>query len=418
MDDVARRLAALSPEQRRLLELRLKQHGLSSAGSQDSYAAPASPQNDAVIDEPSNRDEWKQKPARRAINFSLYFFSDDGSQTSDDKYRLLLESAIFADAHGFAAVWTPERHFQDFGGLYPNPSVLSAALAVITERAQIRAGSVALPLHHPIRAAEEWAVVDNLSKGRVGVSFASGWHPADFVLSPNNYDNRKQIMFDYIDKIKRLWSGEAVKFKGVGEDEVEVKILPRPVQPSLPMWITTAGSLQTWIKAGEIGANILAALVGYSLDDLARRIAVYRDALASNGHDVSRGQVTIMAHTFVGENNEDVKRRVKAPLCHYLRSYFNQFENFGFDADTVTDDDKHLIVEKAFEHYFNSSSLLGTHNKCARLIDRLIEAGVDEIACLVDFGLDADSVLASLRSLDDLRSHYAQAASASKSDMF
>src|SRR6185503_20258529 len=107
-------------EQRRLLELRLKQHGLSSAGSQDSYAAPASPQNDAVIDEPPNPDEWKQKPARRAINFSLYFFSDDGSQTSDDKYRLLLESAIFADAHGFAAVWTPERHFQDFGGLYPN----------------------------------------------------------------------------------------------------------------------------------------------------------------------------------------------------------------------------------------------------------------------------------------------------------
>lgn len=414
MDDVARRLAALSPEQRRLLELRLKQHGLSSASSQDSFAAPASTQNGAIVNEPANPDEWKQKPPIRSISFSLYFFSDDGSQTSDDKYRLLLDSARFADAHGFTAVWTPERHFQDFGGLYPNPSVLSAALAVVTERVQIRAGSVALPLHHPIRAAEEWAVVDNLSRGRVGVSFASGWHPADFVLSPDSYENRKQIMFDYIEKIRRLWSGETVMFKGVGDDEVEVRILPRPVQPDLPVWITTAGSLQTWIKAGEIGANVLAALVGYSPDDLAHRIAVYRDALACNGHDPRRGQVTVMAHTFVGENNQNVKQRVKAPLCHYLRSYFNQFANFGFDADTVTEEDKNLIVEKAFEHYFNSSSLLGTHNKCARLIDRLIESGVDEIACLVDFGLDVVSVLASLRSLDDLRSHYAQAGSRAK----
>jgi natural product biosynthesis luciferase-like monooxygenase protein len=195
----------------------------------------------------------------------------------------------------------------------------------------------------------------------------------------------------------------------VGDAKVEVKILPRPVQPDLPVWITTAGSLQTWIQAGEIGANVLAALVGYSLDDLAHRIAVYREALAHNGHDPSRGQVTVMAHTFVGERNQDVKQSVKAPLCHYLWSYFNQFANFGFDADAVTEGDKNLIVEKAFEHYFNSSSLLGTPNKCARLIDHLIEAGVDEIACLVDFGLDVDTVLASLPALNDLRSHYAQA---------
>jgi alkanesulfonate monooxygenase SsuD/methylene tetrahydromethanopterin reductase-like flavin-dependent oxidoreductase (luciferase family) len=124
-----------------------------------------------------------------------------------------------------------------------------------------------------------------------------------------------------------------------------------------------------------------------------------------------------MAHTFVGESNGDVKRRVRAPLCHYLRSYFNQFENFGFDADNVTEDDKNIIVEKAFEHYFDSSSLMGTRNKCARLVDRLIEAGVDEIACLVDFGLDADSVLGSLRGLNDLRSHYDHSVCASESDM-
>src|SRR5215217_9633370 len=91
-----------------------------------------------------------------ALDFSLFFFSSDGSTNKPDKYNLLLDCARFADAAGFRAIWTPERHFQEFGGLYPNPSVLAAALAMITKRIQIRAGSVVLPLHNPVRVAEEW----------------------------------------------------------------------------------------------------------------------------------------------------------------------------------------------------------------------------------------------------------------------
>jgi hypothetical protein len=98
--------------------------------------------------------------ASKHIDFSLFYFaSADGGQSSE-KYRLLIEGAKFADTHGFTAVWTPERHFYEFGGLYPNPSVTSAAIATVTESIQIRAGSVVIPLHDPLRVAEEWAVVD------------------------------------------------------------------------------------------------------------------------------------------------------------------------------------------------------------------------------------------------------------------
>ncbi len=108
------------------------------------------------------------------MDFSLFYFASAAQTAAEDSYRLLIEGAKFADRHGFKAVWTPERHFHSFGGLFPNPSLTSAAIAAITERVQIRAGSVVLPLHHPVRVAEEWAVVDNLSNGRVGISFASG----------------------------------------------------------------------------------------------------------------------------------------------------------------------------------------------------------------------------------------------------
>src|SRR5256712_12247213 len=74
------------------------------------------------------------------MHFSLFYFASGGNEQRADQYRLLLDGARFADRHGFAAVWTPERHFHSFGGLYPNPSVSAAAIAAITERIQIRAG--------------------------------------------------------------------------------------------------------------------------------------------------------------------------------------------------------------------------------------------------------------------------------------
>lgn len=349
----------------------------------------------------------QHEPTDASINFSLYFFSDDGSKTSDDKYRLVLESAKFADRHGFTAVWTPERHFQDFGGLYPNPSVLSAALAVLTERIQIRAGSVALPLHHPVRVAEEWSLVDNLSHGRVAVSFASGWHTNDFIFAPESYDDRKEVMFHHIELIQRLWAGEQVKLSSAGGSEVELRILPRPIQPRLPIWITSSGSAETWRRAGAIGANVLAAYIGYSQEELVQRIEVYREARSKHGHDPRAGVVTIMLHTFVGDDDRTVKEEVRAPFSNYLRTYFKQYESTAASVADVSEADKEALMSVAFEKYFETSTLMGAPDKCARLIDALVEVGVDEIACLVDFGVDADSVLASLARLDELRERYA-----------
>ncbi|HSE18135.1 MAG TPA: LLM class flavin-dependent oxidoreductase [Pyrinomonadaceae bacterium] len=405
MDDIAKRFSSLTPEQLALLELRLKKQGLRSP-----LAQTAAVMGDVVTPVAQSEDEfdWKSRPVNTGLGFSLYFFSDDGSKDSPDKYRLVLESAKFADRNDFSAVWTPERHFQDFGGLYPNPSVLSAAIAMITERVQIRAGSVALPLHHPLRVAEEWSVVDNLSNGRVAVSFASGWHPDDFIFAPAAYEDRKEVMFRHIELIQRLWSGETIMMPGVGGQEVAVRLLPKPLQTRLPIWITSAGSPATWIRAGEIGANVLAALIGYSFEELADRIRSYREARARHGYDPQTGIISIMIHTFVGQSNSAVKEQVRAPFTHYLRSYFKQYDNVRVAADEVTEADRDAIMNAAFELYFENNTLMGTPAKCSRVIEQLLAVGVDEVACLVDFGVEADAVLGNLQHLNELREHYAK----------
>lgn len=419
MDELSKRFAALSPEQRQLLEVRLKNKGLTPPVETTRATGDATPEHggrppvETAAPTAAAADaagvDWKRSKAGHELTFGLYFFSGDGSKETEGKYRLVLESARFADRHGFDAVWTPERHFQDFGGLYPNPSVLGGALAVLTERIRIRAGSVALPLHHPVRVAEEWSVVDNLSGGRVAVSFASGWHPDDFIFAPDAFDERRETMFAHIELIRKLWAGETIQLLGVKGQEVAVKIMPRPLQPSLPVWITSSGSAGTWARAGAIGANVLAAYIGYSDEELQGRINLYRESRAAHGHDPRSGVVTLMLHTFVGASEEGVRRKVRVPFTDYLRTYFKQYENVHVATDAISDADKDALMAAAFDKYFESQTLLGTPAKCARLLDRLAKLGVDDIACLVDFGVEAGDVLDSLHHLNELREHYAPA---------
>jgi natural product biosynthesis luciferase-like monooxygenase protein len=353
---------------------------------------------------------------RRQLAFSLFYFGSYAAGRAADHYRLVLEGARFADRHGFSAIWTPERHFHEFGGLFPNPSVLSAAIAAGTERLQIRAGSVVLPLHDPLRVAEEWALVDNLSGGRVGISFASGWHANDFVLKPAAYQDRQEIMRRGIDAVRRLWRGEALRLPSGAGSEVEVRIFPRPVQPELPVWVTAASSPDTFRLAGELGAGVLTHLLGHEEAELAAKVRVYRDAWRQAGHLPGEGQVTVMLHTFVGASREEVEAVVREPLSAYLKTSFGLLRSLAESAGLKQDPrqlspaELDLLVARAYQRYVAAGAgLIGTPDSCAATVERLRQLGVDEVACLIDFGVAAEQVLASLTHLDELRRRAAAA---------
>lgn len=353
---------------------------------------------------------------KRTLDFSLFYFASEAGGDGSDTYRLLLEGAKFADHHGFKAVWTPERHFHSFGGLYPNPSVVSAAIAAVTERVQIRAGSIVSPLHHPARIAEDWSVVDNLSHGRVGLSFANGWHDRDFVLNPANFADRREIMRRNISTVRSLWRGEAVEFPGGRGNAVPVKIFPRPVQAELPVWITAAGNPETFRLAGEMGAGILTHLLGQELNELARKIKIYREARKAHGHD--EGCVTIALHTFVGEDLAVVKEKVRGPLCRYLADSADLLKGLsqalypGAEMKNLSREEMDALVEYSFNRYFDLCGLLGTPATCRTVLEKLTALGVDEVACLIDFGVSSADALKSLELLDQVRAEFQNSSAA------
>ncbi|MGH3756995.1 amino acid adenylation domain-containing protein [Actinophytocola sp.] len=349
-----------------------------------------------------------------AVDFSLYFFGDYPDEQETDKYGLITAAARFADRHGFRAVWLPERHFNSFGALFPNPSVLAAALAAQTTRVRLHAGSVVLPLHDPIRVAEEWSVVDNLSGGRVGLCVASGWHATDFVLAPGNFGRHRDLMYTQLDTVRRLWAGESVPATSGSGDQVEIRTHPRPLQAMPPMYVAVVGNPDSYRRAAARNLGVVTNLMTQSVERLAANIALYRRTRAEHGLDPAAGHVVVLVHTYLGDDLDQVRAEAYAPFCAYLRSSLSLFDqvttSLGMDIDLAStpEDDVEFLLGQAYRRYCDSRALIGTADGCAEVVTSLLAAGADEIACFVDFGVPGDRVLAALPTLDGLRTRFAE----------
>lgn len=333
---------------------------------------------------------------RGSRSLGLYFFSALEEDVDDNvAYNLLLDASRAADERGLDFVWVPERHFTPFGGGHPNPAVLAAAIAVVTTRVRIRAGSVVLPLHDPLRVAEEWSVVDNLSNGRAEISSATGWNPKDFILAPEAFEGRAEHARAHLRTVQELWSGAEVKRPGPDGIEYSVRTYPRPVQPKLPHWVTASGNPATFEYAGEVGAGLLTSYGAFTEERLAELISLYRKAYAQ--HHEGTGRVAVMAHTAIGEDSAQIRKEAEGPLRRYLGAYLNQHDSPAVAAAA----DKSL--DFAVQRYLRGRSLIGDRSDALRVLHAIFAVGADEVACLVDFGLARPVVLSTVAELASIQ---------------
>ncbi|WJY14208.1 amino acid adenylation domain-containing protein [Pectobacteriaceae bacterium CE90] len=344
---------------------------------------------------------------QQQMQFSLHFFADaEKQETNEDIYSLYLAAAKRADELGFTAVWTPERHFTDIAAAFPNPATLCAALATVTQHIGLRAGSVVAPLHNPLRIAEEWAVVDQLSGGRAGVAFAPGWFADDFVLAPENFSDKRKQMQHSIDMVRRLWRGETVLMRNGEGREVPIRSLPRPRQQNVPVWITAASDPASFTEAGRQGDNVLTAMFGLTFDELAGNIARYREAREQAGLNREEGIVTVMLHTFVADSEQEARDIAAGPLAAYFRSHVTMREKILRNsplAVTVDKRDIDKLIEVSVERFLQDSALIGSAESCLARVRKLSQIGVNEISCLIDFGIASPDVLQHLPNIIALR---------------
>lgn len=258
-------------------------------------------------------------------------------------------------------------------------------------------------------------MIDNISNGRVAIAAASGWHVNDFVLSPQTYENRRQDMYDKIALIQRLWRGEKISLPNGAGLRTDVGILPAPIQAELPVWLT-GESDDTFLNAGRLGFNVLTAnfALGHSLSKFVSKARIYRDAMLA--HHGRPGHITMMCHTFVTEQPDLIKTLVAPAMAEYIRVNMEMqrehavglgggggVQSSGLLQRDVSEREQEVLIRNQVANSLHSPlSLIGTLDHCAQQAEHLHENGVDEIACLIDFGTHSDEVMRSLERLSKL----------------
>lgn len=341
-------------------------------------------------------------PAAKAapMRFSFLFFSEVGQDVTDaQKYAFTRDITCFADEAGFEAVYFPERHFHAFGSIFANPAIAAAHLIPQTRRIRFRTAGVSLPLHHPAEVVEWWAMNDVLSGGRVDLGFGSGWARDDFILAPEHYAQRRQVCADHIGVVQRLWRGEAVEFPGPGGERIAVTAYPRPLQPELNVWLLVTQNEEGFLHAGRQGYNVFTMLYGNNLEAMQPRIAAYRRGRREAGLDPAGGTVTMMLHALLLEDRKRVERAVEQPFRAYIHSALQAHLQAAAQergGRMPEPGEQAKILDYAYQRYFSTCAIFGTLDDGRAMVAKARAAGVDEIALLVDFGVDHAIVRESL----------------------
>lgn len=339
----------------------------------------------------------KIKKKKRMKLGILFFPSLKKEASTADFYDWYLELVKMADELGFDSLWIPERHFDEVGAPYASSTLLAAVFAANTKHIQIRSGSVVLPLHNPLHLVEQWSMIDNLSRGRVGLTVASGWNPNDFILSPGHYENRKNIMFDQVKEIKEIWSsGFAEGVNGLQKD-AKVEVFPKTYQKSLDIWVAAAGSPETFSKSGELNLNILTHLLMQDINLLKVHLETYESALKKNGYLRDQNNISLMLHTFVLDDKQQAKAVAAPVMQEYLRQHLSLIEK-SLNKNLVSHEMEERI-KKSAENFIKNKSLIGGVDDCVDLVIKYYEQGIDELACLIDFGFSRRQIKDSLHYL-------------------
>ena len=200
-------------------------------------------------------------------------------------------------------------------------------------------------------------------------------------------------------------------FPGPGGIEVPITVHPRPLQKEIAIWLLVAQNDEAFYYAGTQGYNVFTMLYGINLEAMEKKIIRYRQGRQDAGYDTDSGIVTLMLHTFVNNNISIVEEAVENPFKDYIRSSLNAHVKAAIDqqkkdAESIGEEEKQKILNYAYQRYFKTSALFGSVETCQKFVDKAINIGVNDIACLVDFGVDYRQVKESLPYLRQLVAHY------------
>ncbi len=310
--------------------------------------------------------------------FSVLDYYEDSSYTLRARYEELLDQIVYAEQLGFDAYWIGEHHgylTPHLALACPNPAILLAAAAQRTRRIGLNTAVANLSLRHPLLVAEDYALVDLLSRGRLGLGIGRGTFDHEYIAFGQSREESQRRFEESWEIIRRAWRGETVTFQGryYHIDRARINVLP--VQKPLPRYWFSTVRKESFALRGQAAQPIinLPHLTADSLQTLAKLAEEYRYHYLTAGGDISQYELPLIFYTCVAPTRVEARHEAVKTLHRYLVHQHH-------DADGHT---QHIVqrLDERDQLWF------GTPGDLIRLIERY-QADVDNrhFVFWLDFG--------------------------------
>ena len=337
------------------------------------------------------------------MDFGLFFLMQrDEAWSERHVYDSALTQMLAAESLGYQSVWIAEHHFNDYG-LCPTPPVLASFVAARSSVLRVGMGVSLLPLHHPVDLAEQLAVLDVVSDGRLDVGIGRGGTLQDYQTFQSDRADSRARVEEGIAIMRACWSGEPFDFKGRFHSADRLHVRPRPVQqPHPPLFIAT-NSEDSVLSAARLGMPTLSSFF-VPLAELQSRHRLYRETALASGHSKEQveeceRQSWLMRAVHVAPDRDAALRGAEGPFMGYQHK-MARLRSDAAGGSVPGSFDRSLLRLRPFEDYLDDGWLMvGSPDEVRESLQRYLDAaGFQRVMLLMALpGLETDLAMRSMR---------------------
>lgn len=303
-------------------------------------------------------------------------------------YERALKQIRLADELGFDSVWIAEHHFSNYGYV-PNPLMFAIKAAQVTSRVRIGTAVLVLPFWHPLRVAEEIAMADQLTDGRLEVGVARGYQPYEFARFGVPWEEARGRSDETLEVLLRALSGDDVTHNGAHYTIPAATIFPRPLQqPYPPVWLA-AQSQESFATAARLGLRSFTAVSGRPIEVLRENWSNCEEA--RRGYPDAPRDFAVQQHLSVAPTDDEARAQMEHFL--YSRRQVGHLSNRTEQIERGLSADVPLPGEPTLDELFETHTLSGSPATVRRKLERYLDvAEITQLNCTFQMGAIADDV--------------------------
>ena len=328
------------------------------------------------------------------MEFGYFTLSDNhyagNTRNANQFVQDLTAEALYADQLGMHSAWIGEHHFNSLG-VNSSPEMVLAYIAAQTKHIRLAPAVTVLPLHNPIRVAEQWATLDLLSGGRVDFAAGRGYDRREYIPFGISFDDNQSIFDEGMEVLRDLWNsgGERIDHKGKHYQFEDVRITPQPLQNPMPMYVASFSKpsieLAARLNCGLIVAPFAAAM---SFGGLKQVADLYHESCAKYGTKPQRLMCSYFTHFADDAASEKAQR--ERQIRYYKECVIPSFPG---DPRTAPPSYRYFIdmVERLHkvkpEDLTENSVLIGNSARMTEILKKVEAAGFDEVILYFNVGM-------------------------------